>query len=233
MDVNNRNCPCNYGIKWFRRHFTRPKWQTIGTGILALRQRAVGVVLMGAAHAFMARTFGCSRAAVTNLIQTGQLPDRQPVTRQTGQLPDRQGSYQTDRAVTRKASYQTDRAVTRQTGQLPDRQGSYQKGQLPDRQAETRQTGQLPDRQGSYQTDRPRPDRPTVTTPHDEHLYFVTVRSGKSVRSWYAMGRRIDPSWWTHWAISRSSQCSTTGVRKAVVCVILSVGWWIYKNHCC
>ena len=22
-----------------------------------------------------------------------------------------------------------------------------------------------------------------------------------------AMGRRIDPSWWTHWAISRSSQC--------------------------
>ena len=39
-----------------------------------------------------------------------------------------------------------------------------------------------------------------------------------------AMGRRIDPSWWTHWAISRSSQCSTTGVTKAVVCVVLSVG---------
>ena len=36
-----------------------------------------------------------------------------------------------------------------------------------------------------------------------------------------AMGRRIDPSWWTDWAISRSSQCSTTGVTKAVVCVIL------------
>ena len=31
----------------------------------------------------------------------------------------------------------------------------------------------------------------------------------------------------THWAISRSSQCSTTGVTKAVVCVILSVGWCI------
>ena len=30
-----------------------------------------------------------------------------------------------------------------------------------------------------------------------------------------AIGRRIDPSWgWTHWAISRSSQCSTTGVNK-------------------
>ena len=32
-----------------------------------------------------------------------------------------------------------------------------------------------------------------------------------------AMGRRIDPSWWTHWAVSRSSQCTTTGVTKAVV----------------
>ena len=39
-----------------------------------------------------------------------------------------------------------------------------------------------------------------------------------------AMGRRIDPSWSTHWAISRSSQYPTTGVTKAVVCVILSVG---------
>ena len=38
-----------------------------------------------------------------------------------------------------------------------------------------------------------------------------------------AMGRQIDPSWWTHEAISHSSQCSTTGVTKAVVCIILSV----------
>ena len=38
-----------------------------------------------------------------------------------------------------------------------------------------------------------------------------------------AMGRRIDPSWWPHCAISRSNQCSTTGLTKAVVCVILSV----------
>ena len=37
-----------------------------------------------------------------------------------------------------------------------------------------------------------------------------------------AMGRRIDPSWWTHRAISRSSQCSMTGVTKAWVCAILS-----------
>ena len=38
-----------------------------------------------------------------------------------------------------------------------------------------------------------------------------------------AMGRRIDPTRWTHSAFSRSSQCPTTGVTKAVVCVILSV----------
>ena len=36
-----------------------------------------------------------------------------------------------------------------------------------------------------------------------------------------AMGRRIGPSWWTHQASSRSSQCSTTGVTKAVVCAFL------------
>ena len=42
-----------------------------------------------------------------------------------------------------------------------------------------------------------------------------------------AMGRRIDHSWWTHIAISYSSQCPTTGVTKAVVYVILSVGWCI------
>ena len=42
-----------------------------------------------------------------------------------------------------------------------------------------------------------------------------------------AMGRRIDPLWWTNWAISRFSQCSTTGVTKAVVCANLSVGWCI------
>ena len=42
-----------------------------------------------------------------------------------------------------------------------------------------------------------------------------------------AMGRRIDASWWTHWPISRSSQCTTTGVTKAVACAILCVGWCI------
>ena len=33
-----------------------------------------------------------------------------------------------------------------------------------------------------------------------------------------AMGREIDPSWWTHWTIS------TTGVTKAMACATLSVG---------
>ena len=44
-----------------------------------------------------------------------------------------------------------------------------------------------------------------------------------------AMGRRIDPSWGGGpiELISRSSQCSTTGVTEAVVCAILSVGWCI------
>ena len=41
------------------------------------------------------------------------------------------------------------------------------------------------------------------------------------------MSHQIDPSWWSHWPISRSSQCSMTGVTKAVVCAILSVGWCI------
>ena len=39
------------------------------------------------------------------------------------------------------------------------------------------------------------------------------------------MGHRIDPS--CGGPISRSSQCSMTGVTKAVVCAILTVGWCI------
>ena len=42
-----------------------------------------------------------------------------------------------------------------------------------------------------------------------------------------AMGHWIDPSWWTHLAISHSGQCSTTGSTKAVVFVILSMEWCI------
>ena len=57
---------------------------------------------------------------------------------------------------------------------------------------------------------------------------FIHSRSemllrGKSVRSW--CDGSLDRSFmgWTHLAISHSSQCSTTGVTKAVVCIILSV----------
>ena len=31
-----------------------------------------------------------------------------------------------------------------------------------------------------------------------------------------AMGRRIDPSWWTHCTLSHYSQCSMTGITKAM-----------------
>ena len=45
------------------------------------------------------------------------------------------------------------------------------------------------------------------------------VRCSTVVRAlaYGVMARQIDLSWWTHRAISRSSQCSTTGVRKAVI----------------
>ena len=40
-------------------------------------------------------------------------------------------------------------------------------------------------------------------------LSLFRARCSSMVRAFVhgAMGRRIDPSWWTHWAISRSSQC--------------------------
>ena len=38
-----------------------------------------------------------------------------------------------------------------------------------------------------------------------------------------AVCHRIDPTLWTHRDISRSSQCSMTGLRKAMACDILSV----------
>ena len=55
----------------------------------------------------------------------------------------------------------------------------------------------------------------------------------KGLKRHFAFGNSVCPmdnqdinfySWLTHWAISCSSQCSTTGVTKAVVCAILPVG---------
>ena len=41
------------------------------------------------------------------------------------------------------------------------------------------------------------------------------------------MGRRIDPSWWTHWAISRSSQWSTTGVTTHFIYGYMASDIWL------
>ena len=59
----------------------------------------------------------------------------------------------------------------------------------------------------------------TARTP----LYTTVVRAFTHG----VMGRWIDPSLWTHYVISRSSQCSTTGVAKVVICAILPAGWCI------
>ena len=75
------------------------------------------------------------------------------------------------------------------------------------------------------------PNMYTISTWFNWEIVSITIMAGDITRlpatrrltgfvSLCAMGRRIDPSWWAHWAISRSSQCPTTGV----VCVILSVG---------
>ena len=47
---------------------------------------------------------------------------------------------------------------------------------------------------------------------------------GKSVRSWCDGSSDRSFMGWTHWAISRFSLSSTTGVTKTVVYIILSVG---------
>ena len=57
---------------------------------------------------------------------------------------------------------------------------------------------------------------------HSTHLYHVVRTFAPG-----ATGRQIDPSWWTHWAISHSIQCSTSVVTKVMVCAVLSVGWCI------
>ena len=60
-------------------------------------------------------------------------------------------------------------------------------------------------------------------------MFLCGVRCSSMVRAFThsAMGHWIDPSWCTHLATSRSSQCSTTGVTKVMVCIILSIGWCI------
>ena len=69
-----------------------------------------------------------------------------------------------------------------------------------------------------------------LMTYYERTLYQWATRqshSHQSVRSWCDGASDRSFMGWTHWAISRSSQCSTTGVTKVVVCAILSVGWCI------
>ena len=44
--------------------------------------------------------------------------------------------------------------------------------------------------------------------------FFLVQLCGKSVRSWCDGSSDLSFMGWTHWAIYRSSQCSTTGVTK-------------------
>ena len=56
--------------KWFRQHVTYPVSKNYHMNARLIpnqRKRAVGLVQMGATHAFVARTFGCSHIAVINI----------------------------------------------------------------------------------------------------------------------------------------------------------------------
>ena len=58
-------------------------------------------------------------------------------------------------------------------------------------------------------------------------LVWIIVKKGARCSSmvrafaYGAMGRWIDPSCWTHWAISHSNQCSTTGIIVVRTCMCL------------
>ena len=88
----------------------------------------------------------------------------------------------------------------------------------------------------------PRPRERNHSTPGGTHKsssrqvspsrFYLTSRERDVARgrafAHGTMGRRIDPSWGGPIELFfRSSQCSMTGVTKAMVCVILSVGWCI------
>ena len=45
------------------------------------------------------------------------------------------------------------------------------------------------------------------------------------------VGHQINPSLWTHRAISRYTQCSMTGVTNAMACAVLSVCGGAYKRN--
>ena len=61
-------------------------------------------------------------------------------------------------------------------------------------------------------------------------IFVYGFNAIESIAENNAMCCLIDSSWWTNQVISRCIQCSTTGVTKAVVYAILSVGWGIYRT---
>ena len=73
-----------------------------------------------------------------------------------------------------------------------------------------------------YNTPHPPPPSPSML-----HFLIIEVLLRKSINYKIVYTHTFLVNVWswlelTHWAISCSSQCSTTGVTKAVVCVILS-----------
>ena len=57
------------------------------------------------------------------------------------------------------------------------------------------------------------------------HEMVAAAFLSHSVSTCGVLGHQINPSWWTHGAISHSSQISMTGVTNTVGFAILSVGW--------
>ena len=56
---------------------------------------------------------------------------------------------------------------------------------------------------------------------------YIPGRHCGRASAYGAVDGRINSSWWIHLAISRSSQYSTIGLTKVVMCAVLSVGWCI------
>ena len=73
----------------------------------------------------------------------------------------------------------------------------------------------------------PMKDRSDDPSHHERTLLPQSYISLPTIRSWCDGSSDRSFMGWTNWAISPSNQCSTTGVTKAVVCVILSVGWCV------
>ena len=58
-------------------------------------------------------------------------------------------------------------------------------------------------------------------------MFKISIGYSGIVSTIGVMGSWTDRSYWTHLVIFRCSQCFTTGITKAVVGAILSVGWCI------